>query len=285
MAVEEVLDRARDVLGGLPGVVGLVLGGSHARGTADERSDVDLGLYYAPDRRPSMAELTAAFDRLHDRGRPDGVGRYGEWGPWINGGAWLEVAGRRTDVLLRDLDRVRAVVTECAAGRPAIHYQVGHPHGFCTVIYAGEVHHNVPVHDPTGELAELRTLTDPYPPALRRAIVGQFGWEAGFSLDTAGTAADRGDVTYVAGCAYRSVACLDQVLFALNGEYLVNEKGATRAAGGFAVAPAGYRDRVDNALGQLGPDPAGLTRMLAALRGLRGETLALASDRAVVPRS
>jgi hypothetical protein len=244
----------------VPGVVGLALGGSHARGTADEHSDVDLGLYYTAPA--PVDELVTAFRRLDDRGEPDGWGAYGEWGPWIDGGAWLRVAGRRTDVLLRDAGRVRDVVADCVAGRPEIHYQPGHPHGFCTVIWAGEVHHNRPVTDPAGVLAELRSLTEPYPAALRDALVARFGWEAGFALDTAGSAAARGDVTHVAGCAYRAVACLNQVLFAVHGEYLVNEKGATRAADRLPGAPAAYADRVEAAL---------RSADLAALRDLRAE--------------
>ena len=40
----------------------------------------------------------------------------------------------------------------------------------------------------------------------------------------------RDDPAYVAGCGFRAVACLNQSLFALNGVYLLNEKGATAAA-------------------------------------------------------
>jgi hypothetical protein len=40
----------------------------------------------------------------------------------------------------------------------------------------------------------------------------------------------RGDQTYIAGCAFRSLACAVQVLFALNRLYLINEKGALAAA-------------------------------------------------------
>jgi hypothetical protein len=34
---------------------------------------------------------------------------------------------------------IDATVVEACAGRPEIHYQPGHPHGFSTAIYAGEV--------------------------------------------------------------------------------------------------------------------------------------------------
>ncbi|MFG1674406.1 nucleotidyltransferase domain-containing protein [Micromonospora sp. NPDC049282] len=272
-AQDAILDRIRDALSQVSGVAGLALGGSRARGTADPTSDVDVGVYYHRHDRPDIAELGAAFARVDDGDGAACTG-YGEWGPWINGGGWLMVDGVKTDVLLREIDRVRAVVEACAAGRPEIHYQVGHPHGFCTVIYAGEVHHNVPFHDPQGVLAELRSLTDPYPEPLAKALIGQFGWESQFALDTAATAAGRGDVAYVAGCAYRSVACLSQVLFAAAGRYLLNEKGAVAEAASFPSTPAGFRAGVEEALGALTAEPAGLKRSLALLGAVRADVMA-----------
>ena len=47
----------RTALGAIPGVAALTLGGSWARGTAWANSDIDIGLYYEPDRRPDFDEL------------------------------------------------------------------------------------------------------------------------------------------------------------------------------------------------------------------------------------
>jgi hypothetical protein len=78
--------------------------------------------------------------RLDDRGCPDGFGRYDDWGPWINGGVWLRTSHDRVDLLLRDVHKVARVLRDCANGIVEIHYQAGHPHGFSTAIYAGELH-------------------------------------------------------------------------------------------------------------------------------------------------
>lgn len=274
--MKRLLDRVRDGLADVPGVVALALGGSRARGTASANSDVDIGLYYDPAVRPDFDVLLAAVTELDDRRAPDGFGRYGEWGPWINGGVWLRMAETKVDVLLRDVDRTRRVLGDCAAGRVDIQYQAGHPHGFCTAIYAGEVFQNVPFHDPGGVLADLRTRVDPYPEPLREALVERFGWEAGFSLDTAKSAAERGDVAYVTGCAFRAVACLTQVVFAAERRYLTNEKGSVALAAGFAAAPDRYAERVAQALtARSGPETLDL------LRSLRDDVLArISSSRA-----
>ena len=249
--------RVLEALSDIPGVA-LALGGSRARGNASPDSDYDIGLYY--ESPPDFDDLLAAVTRL---GEVIGFGRYGEWGPWINGGIWALVDGVKVDVLLRDAHRVREVIEACAAGKPEIHYQVGHPHGFVTAIYAGEVARCVPLHDPHGLLADLRAMTDPYPEPLAEALVARFGWEVGFALDTAGSAARRGDAAYVTGCVYRAVACLTQVLFARERRYLTNEKEAVRLAGEFAP---GYPEAVESALRHLPDDlPAALrsTRALA----------------------
>jgi hypothetical protein len=43
-------------------------------------------VYYDPARPFSVAELRALVTELDDRRAPEVVG-FGDWGPWINGGA------------------------------------------------------------------------------------------------------------------------------------------------------------------------------------------------------
>lgn len=270
----QVLARISEGLADVQGITGLALGGSRARGTASADSDIDVGLYYDPADRADFDTLLAAAAKLDDNGAPDGYGRYGEWGPWINGGVWLHMSGTKVDILLRDVAKTRQVLTDCAAGRVDIHYQPGHPHGFASSVYAGEVHQNKPFHDPAGVLAELHDLVDPYPPALAKALIERFGWESDFSLSTAASAANRGDIAYVTGCAFRTVACLTQVVFAAERRYLSNEKGSVAIADGFAAAPEGFAARVGGALAGLSTEPEHLVGVLARLRELHDDVLA-----------
>jgi predicted nucleotidyltransferase len=269
---EEVAAR----VGALDGVVAVALGGSLARGRADGRSDVDLGVYYDPARPFSVAELRALATELDDRHAPEVVG-FGDWGPWINGGACTRVRGVKLDLLYRDLRLVERVLDDCQAGRTTCHYQVGHPHGFHRHSYAGEVHYNRALHDPAGTLAALRRRTLPYPERLKATIRRRFLWEADFAVATASGAAGRGDLAYVSGCLFRAVACLVQVLYALEERWFVNEKGAVAEADGFASAPPGFAARVAGVLAGLGPDPAtlgaaleGMAALVAAVREAGG---------------
>ncbi|HSK83218.1 MAG TPA: nucleotidyltransferase domain-containing protein [Rubrobacter sp.] len=264
----EQAEHVAERLGNVKGVVAVALGGSITRGAGHPNSDVDLGIYYRPDNSPSVAELRRLAGELDDRHPSDAVTSFGEWGPWVNGGGWLVVEGQRMDWLYRDLDRVEEVIAECRAGRPTCYYQVGHPHGFHNHMYIAEVHHNLLLFDPDGALAVLKEQTVPYPPPLKSALIKKYLWEAHFALETSRKPAGRGDVFYVSGCAFRCVACLVQVLFALNERYFVNEKGSVRAVRGFTSGPPDFEKIVEEALGRMGVDPANLEETVDRLGGL-----------------
>ncbi len=241
-----------DQLGRVEGVAAVVLGGSWVRGDAGPASDIDLALYYEPDRPPSIDALRLLARELDDRHTADLVTGFGGWGPWINGGGWLTIGGRAVDWLYRDLARVRHVVDECRAGRPTYHPQPGHPAGFHSHIYLGEVHYCRPLYDSTGVVAALKGLAEPYPPLLRRALIGTYLWQGGFALNTARKGASRGDPYYGAGSLFQCASCLAQVLFALNRRYYINEKGSVRAVDSFPLRPDGFSDIVMSVLAHPG---------------------------------
>ncbi len=210
------MDLLSEALRPVRGLTALVLGGSRARGTAGPGSDYDLGLYYEPDVALEIDDLRAAIAPLVDNPGKATVTPRGGWGTWINGGGWLSISGRKVDLLYRDLARVRAVVAECAAGQISMHYQPGHPHGFCSAIWMGEVALCVPIRDDAGAIAALKARSWPFPDPLRQALVSRFHWEVMFSIENAEIAVERGEQTHIAGCAYRALCCIAQVLFALN---------------------------------------------------------------------
>jgi predicted nucleotidyltransferase len=265
---EEIAGR----LGEVPGVVAVALGGSWSRGEAHLDSDVDLGVYYRPEHRPSVEDLRRLAQELDDRHLPDLATEIGEWGPWINGGGWLRMESRSVDWLYRDADKVAVIIRRCTSGETACHYQPGHPHGFHEHIYLGEVHHCRTLHDPEGLLRELKSTVATYPPMLKRTIIEKYLWEAGFSLETARKPAARGEASYVSGCLFRGVACMVQALFALNERYFINEKGSVRAADSFAVRPERFGETASELLGCPGRDAETLTESL-----LRYEALLVAA--------
>jgi hypothetical protein len=89
-------------------------------------------------------------------------------------------------------------------------------------------------------------MTAPYPDKLREALIRRFQWEVLFSIENAQTAVPKGDQSYIAGSAFRALACAAHALFAFNRRYLINEKGALAAA---ARLPLTVYDLTDRARG------------------------------------
>lgn len=256
---EKLLARLVHAFGGVPGIRAIVLGGSRARGAASANSDYDIGLYYEPDSPIDVGRLAKAA-MLLPGAASSSVTAVGEWGPWINGGAWLTVDGRRVDLLYRDLGKVADVIAACRAGRIERVYQPGHPHAFVSSIYMGELALCQVLWGPDKVLAPPRQLCTPYPAALAEALIRTFFWEARFALDNAAHGRGRQDPAYVAGCAFRCIACLCQALFALNRTYLLNEKGAVAGVERLALRPADFAARVERAVAE---GAAGLSTLAA----------------------
>ncbi|MDA9509205.1 DNA polymerase subunit beta [Bradyrhizobium sp. CCBAU 11386] len=235
MPNDPLLTRLTSAFAGVPGVEAVVLGGSRARGSKHAASDYDIGLYFKTAIALDTERLLAAAKEIADDPAATAVTPVGEWGPWIVGGAWLSVEGRKVDLLYRNADLVEAVMESCRAGVVTMDYQPGHPHGFCSAIWMGEIAYCRPLHDPQALVARLKSIALRYPPPLRAALIRRFQWEISFGIENAELAVARGEQTHVAGCLYRSLACIAQVLFALNERYLVNEKGALQEAAGLPL--------------------------------------------------
>ncbi|MGW1835983.1 DUF4037 domain-containing protein [Streptomyces sp. NPDC002067] len=260
--MEEIAVR----LAGVPGVVGVMLGGSRARGTERADSDWDLGVYYRGEVDVPALEALAA----EVAGGPVEVFPPGAWGAWVNGGAWLTPAGggASVDWILRDVDRVRRVWQECREGRYEIGEQLGHPLGFWSPAYPGEVALGRVLADPGGELTELRRAARVYPKALRTALCGRAVWDAEFSVAMAAKAPGRGDVLHASLCLSRAVGALVQALHAHHRVWCVNEKGALAAVAALPGTPPEFARDAAALLGGLGTEEEPLRRSLERARRL-----------------
>lgn len=266
--------RMADDLAAVPGVVAIGLGGSWARGAGDTASDVDLGIYYSPDAPLDVDAVRTAALR-HDQDAE--VVGLGEWGPHIDGGAWLTVHGQRVDWIYRDLVKVRHAIEVADAGRLTFEYQPGHPLGFANIYYAAEVHHVIVLHDPDGQLAALKQRTATFPDALRASAADML-WEARFSLDNAAKPAKRGDVGHVAGLAYRAVMCMAYASSLRNRRWVMTEKGLIAAMAQLPDSgPHAAAEAVD-VLGAVGRSPDELNRSVRRLTAVLDELEAVAVD-------
>ncbi|HEY6596757.1 MAG TPA: nucleotidyltransferase domain-containing protein [Asanoa sp.] len=263
---DETLARIAERLTGVAGVVAIALGGSRARGAHRPDSDVDLGLYYRG--RLDVEGLRALAHEV--TGTPTEVTARGGWGPWVDGGGWLTVDGWRVDWIYRDLDRVERIWRDCQEGRYEVGVQPGHPLGFSSHWYAGEVALCRVLADPGGVLGALRDATAAYPPALGQALVSGL-WEAEFTVGTARYGARGRDPAYVAGSLFRAVGVACHALHGHDGVWVTTEKGLVTSAGRLPSAPPQFVERVGAVFAGIGADPAAIDRSIDAAAGLVAE--------------
>ncbi len=249
---DPLLEPIVRAIAAVPGARAIVLGGSRARGAAHSASDYDLGLYFSERAGLDIGRLRDVLKRLvDDPGAPTVTG-VGDWGPWIVGGGWLTIAGQKVDLLYRPIERVEKIIEECREGLITVDYQPGHPHGFSSAIWMGEVALCRPLSDPEAVIARLKAMTIPYPEKLREALIRQFQFEALFSIDNGRTALASREQHFIAGCAFRSLCCAAQVIFALNRRYLINEKGAIEAAARLPLTIEHLRERTTSVWREIG---------------------------------
>jgi hypothetical protein len=230
------------------GVVAVALGGSRARGTHRPDSDIDLGLYYRGEL--DLTALRALAAETADG--PADVTPPGGWGPWVNGGGWLTIQGWRVDWIYRDLDRVHRIWESCRQGRYEVGCQAGHPLGFYSHAYAGEVALCRVLADPSGELTELQAQTRQYPAALGDALVDGL-WEAEFSVGGARYGVAGNDPTYAAGCLFRALGVACHALHGHARRWLINEKGMVASAAQLPDVPAGFAEKAHAIFAAMGP--------------------------------
>jgi len=263
--IEAKLAEIVDQLSGVRGVCAVVLGGSRGRGTHLPDSDYDIGLYFDSAENLDIAALNRVAQTFDDEQRADLCTPVGGWGPWVVGGGWLFIHDVQVDFIYRELPRVQRVVDDCLVGKIEVAYQPGHPFGFVSAIYIGEVATCRTLWTRDAQLAALKAKTQPYPPALKAALPAKFVWEAGFCAKIAEKSARRGDLNYVAGALFRGVTCLALALFGLNEQWWLNEKGAVEIAAGFELCPPRFAERVRELLTRMGTDAPNAVAMLADL--------------------
>lgn len=263
-------------LGKIGGVRVVVLGGSHARGRAQPGSDIDLGIFYSEADPFSIQSIRALANEVNDASEPVVTDFYG-WGPWINGGAWLTIGGQRVDLLYRSLEQIERVIADAEAGRYEVHYAQQPPFGYFSGTFLGDIAVCVPLFDPEARLDLLKRRVARYPEALRRAIVQNCLWMAEFGLAAfAPKFAARSDSYGTAACLCAAVNQLVMALFALNRQYLINDKTALAEIAEFERAPREFGPRVQRTLGSVGAAPAELAASVRSIDQLLHETINLA---------
>lgn len=266
MLTESLIDDLVNRLKSVRGVKAIVIGGSYATGSQQLDSDIDLGIYSGSDSL-DIPHIRAIASELNDVPNPVVTG-LGDWGKWVNGGAWLTVKGQRVDFLYRDIGFVSQIIDDCLHGRTQSDYYQQPRYGFQSYMYCAETQVCKVLYDPEGIFANLKAQVQSYPPVLQRAIVQGFMWQAEFTLTHAKKAAERAQVFIVAGCLTRIASCLVQTLYALNTTHFLSEKRFYAQDPDVAIKPPDFRARLEQLLGDIGETREDLLRSVARANAL-----------------
>ncbi len=270
-----LLDDVVTSLRVVKGVQAIALGGSHARGTQRPDSDLDVGLYYRESDPFVIEDVRRVAVPLSASGAPTVTGFY-DWGPFVNGGAWIDNPVCKIDFLYRNLDQLEREIAAAQGGLWTHSFDQQPPFGFRSVTLLGEIHCCKPLHDPGGVLGPLKSAIAVFPPKLKARIVQGTLWCAEFSFVFADAFAKSGEFANTVACMTRIYHYLVHALYALNEIYFMNDKRMLDEIERFPRKPRDFRQRIDTVLGAPGRDVAALTASLAALRALFDETAACA---------
>jgi hypothetical protein len=109
------------------------------------------------------------------------VGYY-KWGPWVNGGAWIQTPTGKLDLLYRNIEQVQRVIDESQEGLYQHDYYQQPTFGFVSIIYLSETKCCLPLFDPQRLLQKLKRSVEIYPAPLQQkqsifsvAESGRFG--------------------------------------------------------------------------------------------------------------
>lgn len=249
MDEQAFLDYVAGRLGSLPGVTAVTLGGSRAAGTHRPDSDWDFGLYYRGHFDPQA---------LRDLGWPGEVSEVGGWSPGVfNGGAWLEIDGRRCDVHYRDLDVIDREISAARAGRFGIEPLQFHLAGIPTYLVLAEL--------AVRQVLSGRLPTPEYPAALRERAP-RVWWDR--AERTFGYARDNyapyGRLAQCAGLVSQASSQSAHAVLAARGQWVTNEKRL--------LTTAGLR-QVDDFIAMASPDPDVMREVVDRSRRLCLETV------------
>ena len=222
---EAILNRIVNDLKNVKGVRAVVLGGSYATGHANETSDLDMGIYYH-ENSPFNVEEIRDIAKRYAIGNTPTVTDFYQWGPWVNGGAWMNTSAGKVDFLYRNIDQVKTTIEKAKNGEWENHYEQRPPYGFSSVIYLAECQSCIPLYDPQNMITELKQEVSVYPSKLKHTIIQETLWSAEFTLIQASTFIEKQDIYNIAGCLTRAVKNIVSALFAINEIYPIGDKRA-----------------------------------------------------------
>ena len=273
MTTDEIICEVTNILKrATGGKCSIALAGAHAKGLADDVSDIDF--YIVTDKAKPSLTLRKIIAQVADSRASIYISSDFDSAPY-GGNIDFTYRGVPIEVTVHTAARLRQRVDECLRGEFEIIPQTWTSNGYYTFIYLGELHFIAPLYDPDGLLAGYKNQLKQYPKPLRKAIIKQFMSRANTWLDNFHyeTAIARADVLFTAPAVLHTVLDMIQVIFALNRQYFTGDKKLAQALAKLSDCPAALLDNLDFLL-CASSDVNTLRRQREILREIRDELTA-----------
>lgn len=269
---QNLLYNITDELKRIDGVKAIVLGGSYATGMATDNSDLDIGIYYADQNPFDLEKIKLLAEKYADIEKPTVTGFY-EWGPWVNGGAWIKTANDKVDFLYKNINQITEAIDNAKNGIWENNFEQQPPYGFSSIIFLAETRYNIPLWDPEDIIKKLKEAVKQYPQKLKQSVIQQSLWSAEFTIWQAEYFADKADVYNTIGCLTRAVKNIVTALFAINELYPMGDKRAIEILEQAKIKPANLTQKINNILCS---NKDVLSQSVGHLKTLSQQTMSLA---------
>ncbi len=226
------------------GKCAIALAGAHAKGVADEASDIDFYIY--AERARPWEERRKMLCAAADPGTTPWVDESFDATPW-GGSMDFFYRGTPVEVSARTLDYTQNMVEDCLAGKFQIIPATWTSNGYYTFIHLCELSFVKSVYDPDGVLAAWQEKARVYPEKLRRAVMDTFMGRAGTWLGNFHyeSAIRRADLLFCAPIVQHTVLDMVQVIFAQNRRYFTGDKKLEAALAGMPYCPRALLENLE----------------------------------------
>lgn len=221
----------------------IALAGSHAKGLADDASDIDLFVFgnhpkpYAQRKAlietfcdsPDQAYVSETFDRPY------------------GGNADFVYRSIPVEVVVRLKSQMEETVSRCLQGDFDIIPQTWTSNGYYSFIYLSELNFLKPLCDEDAWLHSLKASIRVYPPALKKRIIQVFmgrasTWIHNFHYQSA---IARQDTLFIAPILIHTIMDMIQVIFAVNEVYFTGDKKLEAALRKMPYCPSDLTENLD----------------------------------------
>ena len=132
---------------------------------------------------------------------------------------------------------------------------MGHPHSYIDLMYRGELAESKILYSREKYFEKLKEQAQIYNENLQKEIIRYFSFDIEFSTMLIEKLRNKKDTYYLMGNIFRIFSSMNQIIFALNKKWCLNEKKAVLRIENFLIKPQDYSKKIDKIVKNLVDNP------------------------------